>query len=63
MTGDIFLNIFIAGALEFPANTLCFILLMRVGRRWPLAAEMMLGGVCLVATTPFYDTGWFAVIC
>ncbi|XP_042867534.1 organic cation transporter protein-like [Penaeus japonicus] len=48
--GNDYLNFVISGAVELPAHALTILLLDRVGRRLPLCAFLMLGGVSLLST-------------
>ncbi|ROT85873.1 organic cation transporter protein [Penaeus vannamei] len=45
-----YLNFVISGAVELPAHALTILLLDRVGRRIPLCAFLLLGGVSLLST-------------
>ena len=48
--GSFYINFLISGLVEFPAYTLCLILLDRTGRKWLHAASMILGGLCCICT-------------
>ncbi|KAK3097252.1 hypothetical protein FSP39_008081 [Pinctada imbricata] len=48
--GDPYINFLIAGAVEIPAYLLCVLCLNRLGRRWPLALTMIVGGACCIAS-------------
>lgn len=48
--GNDYLNFVISGAVELPAHALTILLLDRVGRRIPLCAFLLLGGVSLLST-------------
>ncbi|XP_050390144.1 organic cation transporter protein-like [Patella vulgata] len=48
--GSLFLNFFIAGLMDFPAVTVCLILLDRIGRKKLHCGFMILGGVSCVCT-------------
>ncbi|XP_033740181.1 organic cation transporter protein-like [Pecten maximus] len=48
--GDFYVNFLLSGLVEFPAYTLCLVLLDRVGRRILHAACMILGGVACIVT-------------
>ncbi|XP_047499818.1 organic cation transporter protein-like isoform X1 [Penaeus chinensis] len=48
--GNDYLNFTISGAVELPAHALTILLLDRVGRRIPLCAFLLLGGVSLLST-------------
>ena len=51
LTGSVYLNTFIAGALEFPADIMCAVLLTMVGRRLPLSGGMVIGGIFLALSS------------
>ena len=53
LTGDVYLNTFIAGALEFPADIMCVFIIIRFGRRWSLSMGMVVGGIFMIACVPF----------
>lgn len=58
--GDFYVNFTISGLVEFPAYTLCIILLDRVGRKWLHFICMVVGGVacvCTVFTTLYASKG------
>ncbi|XP_021380019.1 organic cation transporter protein-like isoform X2 [Mizuhopecten yessoensis] len=48
--GDFYINFLLSGLVEFPAYTICLVLLDRVGRRILHAACMILGGVACIVT-------------
>ncbi|CAH1407664.1 unnamed protein product [Nezara viridula] len=49
--GDIYINSVISGIVELPAVALSIILLLKLGRRWPLALAMAgAGAACLFST-------------
>ncbi|XP_060072912.1 organic cation transporter protein-like [Ylistrum balloti] len=48
--GDFYLNFLLSGLVEFPAYTLCLLLLDRVGRRLLHASCMIVGGVACIIT-------------
>ncbi|XP_069134928.1 organic cation transporter protein-like [Argopecten irradians] len=48
--GDFYVNFLLSGLVEFPAYTLCLVLLDRVGRRLLHAACMILGGIACIVT-------------
>ncbi|KAK6170807.1 hypothetical protein SNE40_019111 [Patella caerulea] len=48
--GSLFLNFFIAGLMDFPAVTICLILLDRIGRKKLHCGFMIIGGVSCVCT-------------
>ncbi|XP_022293454.2 organic cation transporter protein-like [Crassostrea virginica] len=50
LAGDFYLNFFLTGLVEFPAHTLCLVLLDRTGRKKLLCACMVLGGLACICT-------------
>ncbi|XP_060551325.1 organic cation transporter protein-like [Ruditapes philippinarum] len=48
--GNFYLNFTISGLVEFPAYTLCILLLDRIGRKWLHFIAMVAGGVACVST-------------
>ena len=48
--GDPYINFCIAGAVEIPAYILCMIILNPLGRKKPLFAMMVIGGVACIAS-------------
>ena len=48
--GDFYLNFTISGLVEFPAYTLCLLLLDRMGRKWLHCTSMVLGGLACIST-------------
>lgn len=50
LAGDFYLNFFLTGLVEFPAYTLCLVLLDRVGRKKLHCACMVLGGLACIST-------------
>jgi OCT family organic cation transporter-like MFS transporter 4/5 len=48
--GDPYINFCIAGAVEIPAYILCMIILNPLGRKKPLFATMVIGGVACIAS-------------
>ena len=50
LAGDFYLNIFLSGVVEFPAYTLCLVLLDRVGRKKLHATCMIMGGLACIST-------------
>ncbi|XP_060068379.1 organic cation transporter protein-like [Ylistrum balloti] len=48
--GDFYVNFLLSGLVEFPAYTLCLVLLDRVGRRILHAACMIVGGIACIVT-------------
>jgi len=47
---DYYLNYMVNGALEIPAYTLAILVLIRCGRRVPIAGSLAISGLCLLAT-------------
>lgn len=50
LAGDFYLNFAISGLIEFPADTLCILLLDRVGRKLLHCISMVVGGVACICT-------------
>ena len=50
LAGDFYLNFFLTGLVEFPAHSLCLVLLDRTGRKKLLCACMVLGGLACICT-------------
>ena len=48
--GDFYINFTISGLVEFPAYTLCLLLLDRIGRKWLHCSTMVLGGLACIST-------------
>ncbi|KAK3593131.1 hypothetical protein CHS0354_018261 [Potamilus streckersoni] len=48
--GDLYLNFIITGLVEFPAYTLCILLLNRLGRKKVYCSSMLLGGIACLST-------------
>ena len=48
--GNFYLNFTLSGLVEFPAYTLCLLLLDRVGRKWLHCVVMVVGGVACIST-------------
>lgn len=65
--GDVFVNIFIGGAVEIPAYTLSIFVLLKSGRRPALCLSMVLGGIACLCTMIFekdvYALDWPIVTC
>ena len=55
LAGDFYLNFLLSGLVEFPAYTLCLLLLDRIGRK-KLHASCMIGGgiACILTTFPAF---------
>lgn len=49
--GSLYVNFLISGLVEFPAYTICILLLGRVGRKVLHCGSMILGGVSCLLTT------------
>ncbi|XP_019622568.1 PREDICTED: organic cation transporter protein-like [Branchiostoma belcheri] len=59
LSGNVYLNFAISGLIEIPANLLPIFLLNKFGRRWPLCALLLAGGVaCIVAFFIPKHLGW-----
>jgi hypothetical protein len=50
LSGDFYINFLLSGLAEFPAYTLCLLLLDRIGRRKLHVSCMILGGVACICT-------------
>jgi hypothetical protein len=50
--GDLYINSILSGAVEIPAVALSILILLKGGRRWPLALTMMLSGVACGCAMP-----------
>ncbi|XP_069135010.1 organic cation transporter protein-like isoform X2 [Argopecten irradians] len=48
--GDFYINFLISGLVEFPAYTLCLLLLDRIGRRLLHSSCMIIGGIACIVT-------------
>ena len=48
--GSFYLNFTISGLVEFPAYTLCLLLLDRIGRKWLHCIVMVVGGLACIST-------------
>ena len=48
--GNPYINFGIAGAVEIPAYILCMVILNPLGRKKPLFAMMVIGGVACIAS-------------
>jgi len=48
--GNFYVNFTISGLVEFPAYTLCILLLDRVGRKWMHFICMVAGGTACIST-------------
>ncbi|XP_062586265.1 organic cation transporter protein-like [Saccostrea cucullata] len=48
--GDPYINFMIAGAVEIPAYIMCVLCLNRIGRKKPLTATMIFGGISCIAS-------------
>lgn len=53
LAGDIYLNTFLMGAVEIPANIIALVLLSKAGRRYGVGGGLLVGGVALVISIPF----------
>ncbi|KAI0213623.1 Organic cation transporter protein [Lamellibrachia satsuma] len=52
LSGSVYWNLFIAGVMEISALAICVFALERVGRRWPIAICMIVGGLACLAFVP-----------
>ena len=52
LSGSVYWNLFIAGVMEISALVICVFALERVGRRWPIAICMIVGGLACLAFVP-----------
>jgi len=50
LAGDFYLNFFLTGLVDFPAYTLCILLMDRVGRKKLYLVTMVIGGIALICT-------------
>jgi len=50
LSGDFYLNFFLSGLVEFPAYTLCLVLLDRTGRKKLHVFTMVGGGIACICT-------------
>jgi len=58
--GDLFVNIFIGGAVEIPAYTLSIFVLLKSGRRIALCSSMVVGGIACLCTM-FFTKGYYTL--
>ncbi|KAI8499574.1 hypothetical protein Bbelb_226250 [Branchiostoma belcheri] len=59
LSGNFYLNFAISGFIEIPAYLISIFILDRFGRRWPLCALLLFGGVaCIVAFFIPKHLGW-----
>lgn len=64
--GNLYLNFTLVAVVEFPAYTVCLLLLDRLGRKWLHCISMLVGGVACVSTvfTTIYgghDLQWLTI--
>ena len=52
LSGNLFLNTFLSGAVEVPANLLCAFCMGKIGRRWTICGGLIFAGVMLLGTIP-----------
>ena len=52
LAGDIYLNTFLLGVVEIPANILCFLLSNSIGRTWTIGFSLVLAGICSLIQIP-----------
>lgn len=50
--GDVFLNTFLSGLIEIPANLLCYLCLDKIGRRWPNGGTLLVTAVIELSLVP-----------
>ncbi|EEZ98159.1 organic cation transporter protein isoform X1 [Tribolium castaneum] len=50
--GDLYINSILSGSVEIPAVALSILILLKGGRRWPLALTMILSGAACGCTIP-----------
>lgn len=55
LPGSLYVTSFISGAVEFPSYALSCVLLNKVGRKWPLVAIFVIGGVFCVLCGALLD--------
>ena len=49
LVGSVYLNTFLSGAVEVPANLLCILTMEKIGRRITLGGGFLVGGIsCLL---------------
>ncbi len=62
--GDVYLNTFLAGAIEVPALIVCLLCLQYLGRRAPNAIAMLLAGVFCLSIVPvlLIDPGKWTIL-
>ena len=53
LSGNIFWNSFISGAVEIPANLICIFTMMYLGRKPTLVGAFLIGGVSIFLCIPF----------
>ncbi|KAL0276171.1 UNVERIFIED_CONTAM: hypothetical protein PYX00_003794 [Menopon gallinae] len=51
--GDIYVNTVISGGVEIPALLLSAVILLKLGRRWPLSVTIFTSGIACLTTLPF----------
>ncbi|KAK6640769.1 hypothetical protein RUM44_012466 [Polyplax serrata] len=51
--GDIYVNTIISGLVEIPAIALSILILLKMGRRWPLCLTLLGSGIACLLTLPF----------
>ncbi|KFM64973.1 Organic cation transporter protein, partial [Stegodyphus mimosarum] len=59
LAGDPFVNFAVSGAVEFPAYVLSIIAIRSLGRRNPLAAALIIGGVACLLCYPMPENPWW----
>ena len=57
LAGDLYLNFFLVGLVEFPANTVCLLFMDRIGRKkLHITCMLVGGGACLSTIVTFLFT-------
>lgn len=64
LAGSVFVNTFIAGAVEIPANLLCIVCMnwRYLGRRWTCGLSLILAGLSSFSMIPFVINGEISFI-
>jgi MFS family permease len=53
-----YVSFFFSSAVEIPSYLVCWVLMDRVGRRWPLCLSMVISGIFCI-TTVLLPNGWY----